>query len=152
VLAGIRDIDNRQGLFCDRTSLYMDWSVRRATDSEDFKKLVGERLKALRLESGISQRGLAKRLDISHQQLQKYERGANALPLERVQAIASALGVAPGLLAFPEVDAHSNATAAKRSPDRIELLRLYDRLPDKECRKRALDLLRSVGALVNRQV
>jgi len=130
--------------------LYMNYTVQRSNDSEGFKKLVGDRLRTFRREAGISQRGLAHTLEISHQQIQKYERGENSLPLERVKSIASALGIAPTLLAFPEIDGLPNAQAANLSRDRIELLRLYDAMPDKECRKRLLDLLRIFGELANR--
>ena len=141
---------NRSTLFCGGAFVYMNYTVQRSNDSEGFKKLLGERLRTFRREAGISQRGLAQMLEISHQQIQKYERGENSLPLERVKAVADALGVAPTVLAFPEIDGLANAPAAHLSRERLELLRLYDAMPDKECRKRLLDLLRIFGELVNR--
>ncbi len=119
-----------------------------AENNEDFQKLIGGKLRILRREAGLSQRGLARKLDLSHQQIQKYERGQNALPLERVKSFAAALGVAPGVLAFPEVDWISLEPAMTLSPDRAELLRLYDSIPDRDTRKRLLDLVRTLGGLV----
>jgi len=58
------------------------------------------------------------------------------------------LGVEPAFLVFPEIDWRADKPAAALSQDRAELLRLYDALPDQESRKRLLDLLRTLRALV----
>ena len=113
---------------------------------------MGGKLRSLRREAGLSQRGLAQKLDLSHQQIQKYERGDNALPLQRVKSFAAALGVAPAILAFPEIDRPALQSAGGLSPDRAELLRLYDTMPDRESRNKMLELLRAVGDLVKRLV
>jgi len=115
--------------------------------NENFRKLIGKQLKTLRREAGLSQRGLAQKLNLSHQQIQKYERGVNALPLRRVKSFAAALGVAPAILMFPEVDRVPVESATGLSPDKAELLRFYDAMPDRESRRRLLDLLRSLGEL-----
>jgi transcriptional regulator with XRE-family HTH domain len=112
---------------------------------------MGGKLRTLRREAGLSQRGLAQKLDLSHQQIQKYERGDNALPLQRVKSFAAALGVAPAILAFPEIDRPVPESAAL-SPDRAEFLRLYDTMPDRESRRQLLELFRSLGDLVKRLV
>jgi len=113
-------------------------------NSGEFQKLVGEKLRRLRLEAGLSQRDLAQRLELSHQQIQKYERGDNALPLERIRPFAMALGVAPAVLAFPEIDWMAAEPTSNHSSDHAELLRLYEALPDGETRKRLLDFLRTL--------
>jgi transcriptional regulator with XRE-family HTH domain len=119
--------------------------VRGAGNREDFQKLVGDKLRALRRNAGLSQRELARRLELSHQQIQKYERGDNALPLERIRPYAAALGVSPSSLAFPE----DNWMAAEYMPclpaDRVELLSLFDALPDRASRDHLLDFLRSLA-------
>lgn len=112
--------------------------------------MIGNTLRALRHAAGMSQRDLAMKLDLSHQQIQKYERGDNALPLERVQSFAVALGVSPSHLAFPEADGDVVKPRVTLSPDRSELLRLYDSIPDKKSRKGLMDLLRTLGDLVKR--
>lgn len=45
-------------------------------------KTVGRRIEALRTERGWTQKELARRLCVSHQQVGKYERGTNHLSLE----------------------------------------------------------------------
>lgn len=53
---------------------------------------IGRRIRALRLERGLSQDTLARHLGLSFQQLQKYEKGVNRVSAGRLQAIASFLG------------------------------------------------------------
>lgn len=113
--------------------------------NQNFQKLIGKKLRTLRREAGLSQRDLAKKLNLSHQQIQKYERGNNALPLQRVKSFAFALGVAPAILVFPEVEGTSIGAAMGLSPEQTELLHLYDNLPDLESRRKLLELLRSLG-------
>ena len=51
--------------------------------SED-TKIIGENLRNLRKYAGLSQRHLAENLDISPQQIQKYEAGTNRIPAEKL--------------------------------------------------------------------
>lgn len=50
-------------------------------------------LRALRLESGFSQKKLAGLLGISYQQLQKYEQGGNRLTVERLLQLCDVFNV-----------------------------------------------------------
>jgi len=54
---------------------------------------VGSRLRLLRSRSGLSQEGLAAKIDLTFQQIQKYERGANRISASKLYYIACALGV-----------------------------------------------------------
>ncbi len=56
---------------------------------------VGRRLKLLRRQKHISQKVLAERLEITFQQVQKYEKGLNRLPAGRMLAICMALDITP---------------------------------------------------------
>lgn len=134
----------------DRTSLYLGCTVHEVEN--EFNKSIGKKLRALRREAGLSQRSLAQKMELSHQQIQKYERGDNALPLERVKPFASALGVDAASLVFPEINWRANKPVAILSPDRAELLRLYDALPDRESQKLILDLLRTTVKLMKTPV
>jgi transcriptional regulator with XRE-family HTH domain len=143
-------------LFRRSDSVYLGQALRaKRTESnqvksdENFQKLIGKKLRTLRREAGLSQRDLAMKMNLSHQQIQKYERGDNALPLQRVNSFASALGVAPVILVFPEIDRSAIGPAGSLSPDQAELLNLFEALPDRESRQRLLDLLRSLGTFAN---
>ncbi|WP_375319129.1 helix-turn-helix domain-containing protein [Candidatus Tisiphia endosymbiont of Oplodontha viridula] len=54
-------------------------------------KLIGERIYSLRLAKGLSRQQLAKAIEVTHQQLQKYEIGLNRIPIGRLVLIAKAL-------------------------------------------------------------
>lgn len=61
---------------------------------ESVRVSVGNSLKRCREERGMSQGELAERLSVSYQQIQKYERGATRLSVERLCQIAEALDIA----------------------------------------------------------
>lgn len=54
---------------------------------------VGQRLRLLRKERGLSQTALAARVGVTFQQIQKYETGKNRLSASRLYRLASVLGV-----------------------------------------------------------
>ncbi|MGY2987747.1 helix-turn-helix domain-containing protein [Bradyrhizobium sp. USDA 4508] len=58
-----------------------------------FDEAVGARLRALRNQLGLSQLKFAVKLDISAQQLQKYETGANKLSFGRAIEITELFGI-----------------------------------------------------------
>ncbi len=55
---------------------------------------IGRKIRALRLERGLSQEELGRAVGITFQQIQKYERGANRVAAARLQQLADALDVA----------------------------------------------------------
>lgn len=69
---------------------------------------VGERLKAARLRLGLSQAELGKAMNLSFQQVQKYERGTNRISASMLMRAAKALGVAVADF-FPEGDSGPTA-------------------------------------------
>ena len=62
---------------------------------------VAERIRAARLELGVSQTALAERLGVSFQQVQKYEQGTNRIGAGRLFDLARALNV-PIQALFPD--------------------------------------------------
>jgi transcriptional regulator with XRE-family HTH domain len=55
--------------------------------------LVGNNIRILRLEKGLSQSDLAERLGITFQQIQKYEKGKNRIGSGRLARLSQVLGV-----------------------------------------------------------
>ncbi len=53
---------------------------------------IGKRIHELRLAQGLSRQQLVSKIGITHQQLQKYEKGANRVSCGRIAAIAQVLG------------------------------------------------------------
>src|SRR5438105_23417 len=64
---------------------------RRSRDPRDLE--VAKRVRALRLQRGISQTELGGVLDVTFQQVQKYETGTNRISAGRLQQIAEVLDV-----------------------------------------------------------
>ena len=61
---------------------------------------VGEKIKSLRLEKGLSQVELAEAINESKQTIYKYETGiVTNIPLPKIEALAKVLGVSPDFLA-----------------------------------------------------
>lgn len=56
-------------------------------------QIIGRRLRNLRLSQGVSQQGLAEFLDVSFQQIQKYEKAQNRISASKLFAICHYLKV-----------------------------------------------------------
>jgi transcriptional regulator with XRE-family HTH domain len=54
---------------------------------------IGQRVRAFRLQKGLSQQKLADQLGTTSQQIQKYEKGTARIGAGQLQAIATILGV-----------------------------------------------------------
>ena len=79
----------------------------------------GARLKALRKQHGIIQKELAAKIGIQRAQLNKYESGINAPPLEKIARIAVIFGVSVDYL----VTGHQPDPASVSNPRLIERLK-----------------------------
>ena len=53
---------------------------------------IGIKIHELRISMGLSRQQLAAKIGVTHQQLQKYEKGTNRISAGRLMAIAKALG------------------------------------------------------------
>jgi len=65
--------------------------TRRGGDPRDAE--IGQRVRALRLQRGLSQTELGNLISVTFQQVQKYEKGANRISAGRLQRVAEVLGV-----------------------------------------------------------
>lgn len=54
-------------------------------------KFIGDKIYSLRLAKGLSRQQLAEVIEVTHQQLQKYEKGLNRISIGRLILIAKAL-------------------------------------------------------------
>jgi len=64
---------------------------KRRAGAEDVE--IGRKIRALRLERGLTQSSLADGIDLTFQQVQKYEKGANRVSAGRLQRIADMLNI-----------------------------------------------------------
>lgn len=63
--------------------------------TSDMDKLIGKRIRIERQAVGMTQETLARKLGITFQQVQKYEKGANRVAVGTLILIARAIGVQP---------------------------------------------------------
>jgi transcriptional regulator with XRE-family HTH domain len=92
---------------------------------------VGRRVRALRLEKGMSQEKLGNQLALTFQQIQKYENGTNRIGAAKLQRIAQILGVSVSALYPDPVPAGQNSQEVAELIDTgstLRLLRAYSRM------------------------
>ena len=121
---------------------------------------VGGRIRTRRLLLGMNQQALADALDLTFQQVQKYEHGANRVSASRLTAMAKILAV-PISYFFDDLqsDGADLSVEDKRwreqlqRPETIELIRLYYAILNPEIRRHFLEMGKSVaeGGVLSRR-
>jgi transcriptional regulator with XRE-family HTH domain len=117
-------------------------SVARAQgDAAALAARVGRRVREARLSAGMTQKALGENLSISGQQIQKYETGADTIPLHRLMAIARLFNLpverflGGGVPALPDPIPSVADDAAV-----MELIRAYRRIGNASARRQLLRL------------
>jgi len=114
---------------------------------------LGIRLKLRRVEQKMSQAELASKLDVSFQQVQKYEKGVNRIGASRVQQIATALDV-PVTFFFDDAEAGKQANESKREVESLLfldssfslMLRAYSAVKSQTVQRQFVLLIESIAA------
>ena len=123
-------------------------STRRRPTSADVQ--IGESIRAHRLIVGMTQGDLARRLGVSFQQIQKYEKGANRVGAGRLPQIARIFDIPITALFEANADTlpgeRTGAAPAKLIPDRntLKLLTGFGGIGNRKLRYSLVDL---VGAI-----
>src|ERR1700722_413890 len=134
---------------------------------------VGTRLRQRRSLLGLSQTAVGKAVNLTFQQIQKYERGANRIGSSRLFEFAKVLDV-PVSYFFDEMP--SNALSGRPGPGRgrkgfggagtpfeqekdplikretLELVRAYYKIREARVRKRIFEMVKAVGAASHAEV
>ena len=131
---------------------------------QDVDTHVGKRLRLRRTMMGLSQEAVAKAVGITFQQVQKYEKGANAMNATRLFEFARFMNV-PVAYFFDGLDSFTSSTPAQqgyagfaegeaeafegkqRVSDResLEMMKAFKRIKEQMIRKRLADLVRAVA-------
>ena len=105
---------------------------------------VGQQIRRARILLGLTQTGLAKALNVTFQQVQKYERGANRVSASRLWDLSQILNVEIGFFFDTMNDATKNASPRLRRPEPAGLPEDLAFLPkDPVERRQSLEILRS---------
>ena len=111
-------------------------------------RLVGQRVRLLRLDKGMSQTALAAALGLTFQQVQKYERGTNRISASKLFEISKALGVDVAAL-FEDAAAAFGAEAPADGQDKtrlptrtdLEIMRQLAKIDDGRLKRQIRDLI-----------
>jgi transcriptional regulator with XRE-family HTH domain len=102
---------------------------KRRAGAEDLE--IGRKIRALRLERGLSQSGLADGIGLTFQQVQKYEKGTNRVSAGRLHRIAELLNI-PVMFFYggmgprtKKKDVRNSGLALIQSKGAMRLLRSY---------------------------
>ena len=120
---------------------------------------VGKRVRLRRTLLGMSQEKLGKAINLTFQQVQKYERGTNRIGSSRLYQLSQALDI-PVSYFFDDLSheisgaktpglAGINVTSFRGDPlvkrETLELVRAYYRITDPNIRKRIFDLVKAMA-------
>jgi transcriptional regulator with XRE-family HTH domain len=127
-------------------------------DAQLIERKIGQKIRQLRRNWGISQIELAGRIGISFQQIQKYEKGSTRISVKRLQEISDALGI--NIISFfeegeriPKVsDLNSGYTPGgihlegfhPLSKEEITLLKLFRKVKNRKIREGILKQVRGL--------
>jgi transcriptional regulator with XRE-family HTH domain len=112
---------------------------------------VGQRIRALRQDAGLSQTQLADELGLTFQQVQKYEKGVNRVGAGRITKIAQVLGVPVNQVITDEPTARKGAQDVESplgllsKPGALALLRAYGKLKEGTLRRAVVSLVENVA-------
>ena len=104
---------------------------------------IGEAIKRRRQELGLSQERLAEMLNVSYQQVQRYESGANKLNVENIQIIANLLGL-PVTFFFSSASpaAIAEPQTPYAAPDEKNLLKYFRKISSRRDREVVVNVAR----------
>lgn len=121
-------------------------TVKSTTDADKF---AGLQLKKLRKSLGLSQKDLANKLNITFQQLQKYETGANRIGVGRLYEISQLLNVAVSYFFIENSDENMGLKVADNfsgDGSLISEVLLNFKLLPKDLQRKVLDYIKSLSA------
>ncbi len=106
---------------------------------------IGERIFSLRRTLNLTLQELAGRLGITHQQLQKYEKGINRISASRLLEIAHALNVPIGYF-LDGLNGHSLQEEAEKKMTSMRIMGSYHKIPDALQREAVARLIETLAA------
>jgi transcriptional regulator with XRE-family HTH domain len=129
---------------------------KRQPNSADVQ--VGESIRAHRLMAGMSQNALARKLGVSFQQVQKYEKGTNRVGAGRLPRIADIFGVPIGALFKGSMDVSPGKGTGGDVPVKlisdtmtVKLLTAYAEITDRSIRRNLSELVDRIAKSAKRK-
>jgi transcriptional regulator with XRE-family HTH domain len=107
---------------------------------------IGRRIRVRRQELGLSQTELGNALQVSFQQVQKYEKGTNRISAGRLQELAQVLNV-PVTFFFEDL---AGSTGGSKISEMLEsvyamrLLKAFSKIRDRNVQRTAVELIEAM--------
>jgi transcriptional regulator with XRE-family HTH domain len=128
---------------------------------ENIDAIIGNKIRARRHALGINQTDLGKKLGVTFQQVQKYEKGSNKIVASKLFKLSSEMDV-PMSYFFEDLtqiyDTDSKALKMQEDPSEfiydtyeapsrevITLIKLYNNIKNKDLRKKLLSFLKTLS-------
>ena len=111
---------------------------------QEVDRHVARKMRERRVALGLSQSNLAARLELTPQQLHKYEAGANRITVGRLHAVAGALGVGVGHF-YEGLRTPAPAGPARGGRPGLALARNFAAIADPRRREALLALARALA-------
>lgn len=102
----------------------------------------GATLRRLRIASGFSQDALGKKVNLTFQQIQKYERGENGMRASRIHEFCQILKASP--LEFFSDDLNFSPDEADLPQQSLKLIRLFKQIPELSDRQVVVNVAESI--------
>lgn len=103
---------------------------------------IGARIKKRRTELRMSQEELAEMLNVSYQQVQRYENGTSKLNVEKIQVIAEVLSVPMSYFFESFIPAVAEITVPNLQSDENRLIRYFRKIKDNTSRTTVINVAR----------
>lgn len=110
------------------------------TDEEALTRSIGQRFRSIRLQQRQTLQTMARALDVSYQQIRKYETGQNRISASTLYRAACVLGVDVARF-FDDPARTAEAAGGDRKAENDDLARALNRIDDPHVRRRLVDLI-----------
>jgi len=115
---------------------------------ENFNQHLGNKLKLRRLALGLTQTKVAKAINVTFQQIQKYEKGTNGISSLRIMQLANFLKV-PVVYFYEDFSSYEGETFANEKVENLNysfLAKLFSNL-SVEQKDKVFQILKNTGVL-----
>jgi transcriptional regulator with XRE-family HTH domain len=106
---------------------------------------IGKRLRHRRKTLGLSQDELGKKIGVTFQQIQKYERGINSINAHRLYDVALVLGVTPAFFYEGYGSEEQTIKPENLSPQGLHLIQNYFAIPSAKVKHSIAALVREMA-------
>lgn len=117
---------------------------RNTKETNNINKIIGNRIYNVRLSRGLSRAKLAKEINVTHQQIAKYENGSNKISATRLYLISIALDT-PIISFYDNIDQHTPLDEVSTQHQRLclDLSTNFMRIKSHKIQKAFSDLVKN---------